>query len=76
MKEAVILSAVRVPTGRFLGTLKGFPAPRLGALVVKEAVRRAGVDPDAVDEVIRRRSTRGCRRRWRRSRSTRCAGRA
>jgi acetyl-CoA C-acetyltransferase len=52
MKEAVILSAVRVPTGRFLGTLKGFPAPRLGALVVKEAVRRAGVDPDAVDEVI------------------------
>jgi acetyl-CoA C-acetyltransferase len=52
MKEAVILSAVRVPTGRFLGTLKGFTAPRLGALVVKEAVRRAGVDPAAVDEVI------------------------
>jgi acetyl-CoA C-acetyltransferase len=52
MKEAVILSAVRVPTGKFLGTLKGFAAPRLGALVVKEAVRRAGVDPDAVDEVI------------------------
>jgi acetyl-CoA C-acetyltransferase len=52
MKEAVILSAVRVPTGKFLGTLKGFPAPRLGALVVKEAVRRAGVAPDAVDEVI------------------------
>jgi acetyl-CoA C-acetyltransferase len=52
MREAVILSAVRLPTGRFLGTLKGFAAPRLGALVVKEAVRRAGVDPDAVDEVI------------------------
>jgi acetyl-CoA C-acetyltransferase len=52
MKEAVILSAVRLPTGKFLGTLKGFPAPRLGALVVREAVRRAGVDPDAVDEVI------------------------
>ena len=52
MKEAVILSAVRVPTGRFLGTLKGFSAPQLGALVVREAVRRAGVDPAAVDEVI------------------------
>jgi acetyl-CoA C-acetyltransferase len=52
MKEAVVLSAVRVPTGKFLGTLKGFPAPRLGALVVREAVRRAGVDPDSVDEVI------------------------
>jgi acetyl-CoA C-acetyltransferase len=52
MKEAVILSAVRVPTGKFLGTLKGITAPRLGALVVREAVRRAGVDPAAVDEVI------------------------
>ena len=52
MKEAVILSAVRLPTGRFLGTLRGFAAPRLGALVVAEAVRRAGVDPAAVDEVI------------------------
>ncbi len=52
MREAVILSAVRVPTGRFLGTLKGFPATQLGAMVVKEAVARAGVDPDRVDEVI------------------------
>src|SRR5262245_22999709 len=52
MREAVILSAVRVPTGRFLGTLKGFSAPQLGALVVKEAVSRAGVDPEQVDEVI------------------------
>jgi len=52
MREAVILSAVRVPTGKFLGALKGFPAPRLGAMVVREAVRRAGVDPDRVDEVI------------------------
>jgi acetyl-CoA C-acetyltransferase len=52
MKEAVILSAVRVPTGKFLGSLKGIPAPRLGALVVREAVRRAGVDPEAVDEVV------------------------
>ncbi len=52
MREAVILSAVRVPTGRFLGSLKGFAATQLGAMVVKEAVARAGVDPERVDEVI------------------------
>ncbi len=52
MREAVILSAVRLPTGKFLGSLKGFRAPQLGALVVREAVRRAGVQPDDVDEVI------------------------
>jgi acetyl-CoA C-acetyltransferase len=52
MREAVILSAVRVPTGKFLGALKGFTAPQLGAMVVKEAVARAGVDPEDVDEVI------------------------
>src|SRR6267378_563943 len=48
----VILSAVRTPIGRFLGGLAPLPAPRLGALVIKEAVRRAGVDAAAVDEVI------------------------
>ena len=37
MREAVILSAVRVPTGKFLGSLKGFTAPELGAMVVREA---------------------------------------
>jgi acetyl-CoA C-acetyltransferase len=52
MREAVIVSAVRIPTGKFLGTLKDFPAPALGAMVVREAVRRAGVDPGAVDECI------------------------
>jgi acetyl-CoA C-acetyltransferase len=52
MAEAVIVSAVRVPTGRFLGTLKDFPAPALGALVVREAVARAGIDPASVDECI------------------------
>src|SRR5499433_2724037 len=52
MHEAVILSAVRVPTGRFLGSLKGFSAPQLGALVVRESVARAGLAPDDVDEVI------------------------
>ena len=52
MREAVILSAVRVPTGKLLGSLKGFSAPALGAMVVKEAVARAGVPPDRIDEVI------------------------
>ena len=52
MREAVILSAVRLPTGRFLGSLKGFAATELGAMVVREAVRRAGVAADQVDEVI------------------------
>ncbi|PYR52020.1 MAG: acetyl-CoA C-acyltransferase [Acidobacteria bacterium] len=52
MREAVIVSAVRTPTGKFLGALKGFSAPELGALVVAEAVRRAGIDPRLVDECI------------------------
>ena len=52
MREAVIVSAVRVPTGKFLGTLKGWSAPQLGAMVVKEAVARAGIEPGAIDEVI------------------------
>src|SRR6266850_8120170 len=52
MREAVILSAVRLPTGKFMGALKGFRAPELGAMVVREAVQRAGVDPERVDEVI------------------------
>ena len=52
MSNPVILSAVRIPTGRFLGTLAPLAAPRLGQLVVAEAVRRAGVRPDDVDEVV------------------------
>jgi acetyl-CoA C-acetyltransferase len=48
----VILSAVRTPIGRFLGGLSSLPAPRLGALVVRDAVRRAGIDGGVVDEVI------------------------
>jgi acetyl-CoA C-acetyltransferase len=52
MRDAVIVSAVRTPTGKFLGALKGFTAPELGALVVAEAVRRAGIDPQIVDECI------------------------
>jgi acetyl-CoA C-acetyltransferase len=52
MRESVIVSAVRLPTGKFLGGLKDFSAPALGALVVKEAVQRAGIDPKSVDECI------------------------
>jgi acetyl-CoA C-acetyltransferase len=52
MREAVIVSAVRLPTGKFLGALKDFTAPQLGALVVREAVVRAGIDPASVDECI------------------------
>ena len=52
MRDAFIVSAVRVPTGKFLGTLKDFAAPELGAMVVREAVRRAGIDPASVDECI------------------------
>ncbi len=52
MAEAVVLSAVRTPIGRFLGGLAEVPAPKLGALVVREAVERSGVQPEEVDEVI------------------------
>jgi acetyl-CoA C-acetyltransferase len=51
-REAVIISAVRTPTGKFQGALKGFKATELGARVVREAVSRAGVEPENVDEVI------------------------
>src|SRR4026209_631865 len=51
-KNAVIISAARTPTGKFQGALKGFTAPELGAIAIKEAVKRAGVDPGKVDEVI------------------------
>jgi acetyl-CoA C-acetyltransferase len=52
MDSTVILSAVRLPTGKFQGALKSFKAPELGAMVVREAVVRAGVDPAAIDECI------------------------
>jgi len=48
----VILSACRTSIGRFLGGLSPLPAPRLGAIVIREAVRRAGIDGAVVDEVI------------------------
>lgn len=52
IKEAVIISAVRTPVGKFLGALKSFKATDLGAIVVREAVKRASVRPEDVDEVI------------------------
>jgi acetyl-CoA C-acetyltransferase len=52
MVESVIVSAVRTPTGKLLGALKGFTAPQLGALAIAEAVRRSGIDPTVIDECI------------------------
>ena len=52
MREVVIASAVRTPIGKFGGSLKDVSARKLGAIVIKEALNRAGVDPAAVDEVI------------------------
>jgi acetyl-CoA C-acetyltransferase len=52
MEDAVIVSAVRTPIGTMGGALLDVPATRLGALVVEEAVRRAGVDAAQIDEVL------------------------
>ena len=52
MRDVVLVSAVRTPIGKFLGSLKDFAAPELGAIVVREAVRRAGIDPASADECI------------------------
>jgi acetyl-CoA C-acetyltransferase len=51
-KEVVIVSAVRTPIGAFGGTLSSVPAPQLGAMAIKEAVKRANIKPTQVDEVI------------------------
>ncbi len=52
MERAVILSAVRTPIGKFMGGLAPLTATELGSKVVAEVVRRAGVDPNQVDEAI------------------------
>src|ERR1700723_3355713 len=52
MEKSVILSAVRTPIGKFMGGLSPLSAPELGAKVVAESVRRAGIEPGQVDEVI------------------------
>ncbi len=50
--DVVIVSAVRTPIGKFQGALSDFTAPQLGAIAVREAVKRAGIDPTLVDECI------------------------
>ena len=50
--DVVIISGCRTPVGKFQGSLSDFTAPQLGALVVREAVKRAGIDPALVDECI------------------------
>lgn len=52
MNEAVIVSAVRTAIGKFMGSLKDMSAARLGEIVIRSAVERAGVDPASVDEVV------------------------
>jgi acetyl-CoA C-acetyltransferase len=52
MRDVVIVSAARTPVGSFGGALKDVPAADLGGIVIKEALKRAGVDPVAVDEVV------------------------
>lgn len=52
MKEVVILSAVRTALGKFGGNLKGTPVTQMGAAVVKEAVNRANIEPNEVDECL------------------------
>jgi acetyl-CoA C-acetyltransferase len=51
-EDVVIISGCRTAVGKFQGTLSEFSAPQLGAIVVREAVKRAGVDPAEVDECI------------------------
>lgn len=53
MREAIIVSAVRTPMGNFRGSLTDISAVELGALVIAEAVKRAGIKPGNINEVIR-----------------------
>jgi len=52
MDDVVIVAAARTPVGKFQGALSSFTAPKLGAIVVREVVRRAGIDPASIDECI------------------------
>lgn len=52
MRETVFLSAVRTPIGAFMGAFADLTAPQLGAVAIREAVARAGIDPAEVDEVL------------------------
>jgi len=52
MEEAIIVSGARTPIGAFLGSLSSLPAPRLGAVAIRESIRRAGIDAQDLDEVL------------------------
>ena len=52
MSEAFILSACRTPIGKFGGSLSSVPVTDLGAIAVREAVARAGIEPSAIEDVI------------------------
>ena len=52
MTDVFIVGAARTPIGRFMGALSPIPAPRLGAVAVRAAVERAGVEPEAIDELV------------------------
>src|SRR5512134_3340243 len=51
-REVVIVGAARTPIGSFLGSLAAVPAPRLGAVAIRAALERSGIEPGAVDEVV------------------------
>lgn len=51
-RDPVLVSAARTPVGRFLGGLSSLTAPELGAIAIREAIKRAGVSPQTLDEVI------------------------
>ena len=51
-REVVILSAARTPIGSFLGSLSSLPAPKLGSVAIRAAIDRAGVSPDAIEQVV------------------------
>ncbi len=52
LRDVVILGPARTPIGSYLGSLSTIPAPKLGATTIKESLKRAGIEPDQVDEVI------------------------
>jgi acetyl-CoA C-acetyltransferase len=52
MTDAYLLAGARTPIGKFLGGLKSVPAPELGAIAIRESLKRAGLQPQEVDEVI------------------------
>ncbi len=52
MPGSYIIAGCRTPIGKFQGALAGVPAPKLGAIAIREAIQRAGIEPNRVDEVI------------------------